>query len=334
MWREMRITLAEKERREGHAVAGRPKASGGDQSSGPRSSSWLLSPRPLASQRQIRSPSLPSGPHSSSVFLSTPPSFCFVLPDFFLAALDPATISDMAYRQQHDPYQNAQAYPDYPPSNTGAAPNYAYPQSVPQQTYDNYPQQEYDAHSGWDAKSTKSYASSYNGSQVHLNPGYEMSQVNVPPVPSIPYAQPNYPPQQHRPGMQRDQSSAGWSTAREKMMKRRSVRQVELQQGNLVLDMQVPTHIVPKGMDNVEEMTKLRYTAATCDPDDFMRSQYSLRPYLMGRKTELFIVMTMYNEDEVLFVRTMNGCASIPGFPTFDLLVLLYFLFTHSFCHD
>ena len=90
-------------------------------------------------------------------------------------------------------------------------------------------------------------------------------------------------------------------------MNRRSVRRVALQQGNLVLDVAVPSHIVPKGMSDVEEMTKMRYTAATCDPDYFMSSKYSLRPYLYGRQTELFIVMTMYNEDEVLFVRTMNA---------------------------
>jgi len=103
------------------------------------------------------------------------------------------------------------------------------------------------------------------------------------------------------------EDSAGYSVAREKMMNRRSVRQVELFQGNLVLDMQVPSHIVPQGKHDIEEFCKMRYTAATCDPDDFMRSRYSLRPYLMGRQTELFIVMTMYNEDEVLFVRTMNA---------------------------
>ena len=38
-----------------------------------------------------------------------------------------------------------------------------------------------------------------------------------------------------------------------------------------------------------------------------MRQKYSLRPYLYGRQTELFIVMTMYNEDETLFLRTMHG---------------------------
>lgn len=86
----------------------------------------------------------------------------------------------------------------------------------------------------------------------------------------------------------------------------KSKRQVELQQGNLVLDVPVPTHIVT-GNSKSDEMSTMRYTAATCDPDDFMRKKYSLRPYLYGRKTELFIVMTMYNEDEVLFVKTMNA---------------------------
>ena len=125
-------------------------------------------------------------------------------------------------------------------------------------------------------------------------------------MPTVGYNPQDYPPYQ-RPGLGRDQSSAGWSTARDKLMKRRSVRQVELFQGNLVLDVNVPSHLVPKAAGASEEMSKMRYTAATCDPDDFMRSKYSLRQYLYGRKTELFIVMTMYNEDEVLFVRTMNA---------------------------
>ena len=99
----------------------------------------------------------------------------------------------------------------------------------------------------------------------------------------------------------------GWSDAREKLMKRRSVRQVHLTQGNLVLDVPAPSNIVPAGKSDIEEFAKMRYTAATCDPDDFMAKRYTLRPYLMKRHTELFIVMTMYNEDEVLFVRTMNS---------------------------
>jgi chitin synthase len=201
----------------------------------------------------------------------------------------------MAYHQPYyaaQPQQHAQypQTPDYPPQNSA-------------------PYQEYDAQSNWDSKS---YTSNHTGSQVHLNP-YEMSQVsvhNAPPVPPMPFNttpyQSNYPPSQGRPALYH-QNTGGYTAARDQLMKRRSIRQVELQHGNLVLDMHVPSHIVPKGMSDMEEMTKLRYTAATCDPDYFMSSKYSLRPYLYGRKTELFIVMTMYNEDEVLFVKTMNA---------------------------
>lgn len=39
----------------------------------------------------------------------------------------------------------------------------------------------------------------------------------------------------------------------------------------------------------------MRYSAVTCDPNDFAASNYTLRPQLMNRQTELFIVMTMYN---------------------------------------
>lgn len=39
----------------------------------------------------------------------------------------------------------------------------------------------------------------------------------------------------------------------------------------------------------------MRYTAATCDPKDFVGEGYTLRQQMLGRKTELFIVLTMYN---------------------------------------
>ena len=79
------------------------------------------------------------------------------------------------------------------------------------------------------------------------------------------------------------------------------VRQVELKEGNLVYDVPVPAQIIPPG-NKSEEMNKMRYTACTVDPDEFQRSKYTLRPFLYGRKTELYIVMTMYNEDDVLFL--------------------------------
>lgn len=215
----------------------------------------------------------------------------------------------MAYHQDQ-PYNNHAghgAVPDYPPTAPNVSPGgiFHHPQQHAQD-YQGQQQGYYQEYDQWDGKSTKSYQSTFAGSQVHLNPSqHEMQQLHNG-VPTMPYQQ-SYPPaQQHlRPQMPRG-SSSGYTDAREKLMKRRSVRQIELQEGNLVLDMPVPTHILPAGRTE-EEMTKMRYTAATCDPDEFMASRFSLRPYLYGRHTELFIVMTMYNEDEVLFCRTMNA---------------------------
>ncbi|KAG6911356.1 hypothetical protein DXG01_001027 [Tephrocybe rancida] len=197
----------------------------------------------------------------------------------------------MAYRQ-NDPYyqQPTNNYQQYPEAN--------YPPS--QQHYNDT----YDGQANWDSKSVKSYQS-HAGSQVHLMPSYEKAHEGAHPMPAMPYPQ-NYPPAQH-PGIYGREPSNGYSAMREKIMRRTSVRQVALVNGNLVLDVPVPSNIVPSGKQDVEEMSKMRYTAATCDPDDFMPSRYTLRPYLMGRQTELFIVMTMYNEDEILFVKTMNA---------------------------
>jgi chitin synthase len=57
------------------------------------------------------------------------------------------------------------------------------------------------------------------------------------------------------------------------------------------------------------EFTHMRYSAVTSDPNDFKEAGFTLRQvhYDPPRKTELFIVMTMYNEDEELFCRTMHG---------------------------
>ena len=80
--------------------------------------------------------------------------------------------------------------------------------------------------------------------------------------------------------------------------------------GNFVLDNAVP----PKLLDmcanrNEREFTHMRYSAATCDPNNFKDEGFTLRQvhYDPPRRTELFIVMTMYNEEEDLFCRTMHG---------------------------
>lgn len=86
------------------------------------------------------------------------------------------------------------------------------------------------------------------------------------------------------------------------------MRLVQLTSGNLVVDVPVPEKVLHNAIyrEN-EEFTHLRYTACTCDPNNFVQEKYTLRPVLYGRQTEIAIVMTMYNEDDELFCRTFNS---------------------------
>ncbi|KAJ5666019.1 Chitin synthase C [Penicillium maclennaniae] len=60
--------------------------------------------------------------------------------------------------------------------------------------------------------------------------------------------------------------------------------------------------------DPAEEFTHMRYTAATCDPDEFtLEHGYNLRPSMYNRHTEMLIAITYYNEDKVLTARTLHG---------------------------
>jgi chitin synthase len=52
----------------------------------------------------------------------------------------------------------------------------------------------------------------------------------------------------------------------------------------------------------------MRYTAATCDPDDFTEANgWSLRQKMWARQTDLLIAVTSYNEDKTLYARTLHG---------------------------
>ncbi|KAJ3389593.1 Chitin synthase, class 2 [Entophlyctis sp. JEL0112] len=55
-----------------------------------------------------------------------------------------------------------------------------------------------------------------------------------------------------------------------------------------------------------DEFTHLRYTAATTDPNDFSTT-YTLRQKRAGRRTRIAVVATMYNEDDVLFCKSMSA---------------------------
>ncbi|TEA19422.1 Chitin synthase 2 [Colletotrichum sidae] len=87
-----------------------------------------------------------------------------------------------------------------------------------------------------------------------------------------------------------------------------SKKEVQLINGELVLECKIPTILysfLPR-RDEVE-FTHMRYTAVTCDPDDFVERGYKLRQNIgkTARETEVFICVTMYNENEFDFTRTM-----------------------------
>lgn len=52
----------------------------------------------------------------------------------------------------------------------------------------------------------------------------------------------------------------------------------------------------------------MRYSAATCDPDEFtVENGWSLRTQMYNRETELLIAVTSDDEDKTLYARTLHG---------------------------
>jgi len=103
------------------------------------------------------------------------------------------------------------------------------------------------------------------------------------------------------------QPRRGGRGARDAVMTKKEVRLIN---GELILECKIPTILysfLPR-RDDIE-FTHMRYTAVTCDPDDFVDRGYKLRQNIgtTTRETELFICITMYNENEIDFTRTMHG---------------------------
>lgn len=81
------------------------------------------------------------------------------------------------------------------------------------------------------------------------------------------------------------------------LQRKKTVRRLQLQNGNLVIDCPVPDRLLNNvPYKNNQEFSTMRYTAVTCDPDDFINQRFTLRQVMYRRHTELFAVVTMYNE--------------------------------------
>ena len=80
-----------------------------------------------------------------------------------------------------------------------------------------------------------------------------------------------------------------------RMHRRHKKRRVQLTNGNLVMDLPVPPKLILPLRKSDRETGFTRYTAVTCDPDDFEKCGLFLRQNESNRSTELFICVTMYN---------------------------------------
>jgi chitin synthase len=101
-------------------------------------------------------------------------------------------------------------------------------------------------------------------------------------------------------------------TLNEQLPKWATITWVPLFKGNLVLDCPVPTKLFDQltaDQQQLREFTHVRYSAATCKPDEFLNERFTLRQnlYPKVRRVELFIVITMYNESDDLLARTLMG---------------------------
>ncbi|KAG1874478.1 glycosyltransferase family 2 protein [Suillus subalutaceus] len=118
-----------------------------------------------------------------------------------------------------------------------------------------------------------------------------------------------------RPMSTTSSSTNGVDTAwrRRQTIKRGVTRKVKLTKGNFITEYPVPTPVhsaieAKYAATNTTEFSHMRYSAATCDPDDFTEANgWSLRTKIYGRQTDLLIAVTSYNEDKTLYARTLHG---------------------------
>lgn len=104
--------------------------------------------------------------------------------------------------------------------------------------------------------------------------------------------------------------NGGYVPKREKTLTKRKVRLVGGETGNLVLENRVPNElkqVLTKTDSPFGEFINMTYTACTAQPDDFVKEGFTLRAAKYGREIEVVICVTMYNEDEKSFARTMHG---------------------------
>lgn len=194
-----------------------------------------------------------------------------------------------------------------------ATQDYAYPTNNhainPEQHHDQYYQQPYEPHPH-DGDDLSHYPTGQSGPYYDDNDQQPILQADTAYGPDPHTLETGY----EGPASTGYEGALPASTPTPQPIRRwKTVKEVQLFNGNLVLDCPIP----PKLLNQVphaepperDEFTHMRYSAATCDPSEFYDCRFTLRQRLFAkpRMTELFIVVTMYNEDDFLFARTMTG---------------------------
>lgn len=115
-------------------------------------------------------------------------------------------------------------------------------------------------------------------------------------------------------GLSRKETSAeAWKQRQRINPKRALTKKVKLTNGNYIAEFPVPTAVKNANLSSnprggPTEFSHMRYTAATCDPNDFTpENGYSLRASSYGRETDLLVCITAYNENKILLARTLHG---------------------------
>ncbi|KAJ3510618.1 hypothetical protein NLJ89_g4567 [Agrocybe chaxingu] len=147
-----------------------------------------------------------------------------------------------------------------------------------------------------------------------LNVGQNFTGGFYPPPPLDPSAYGD-PYASGRPESVLSTSTNGIESAwrRRQTIKRGVTRKVKLTNGNFIAEYAVPTPVFSAieqryTSTNTTEFSHMRYTAATCDPDEFTEANgWSLRQKIYNRDTEILIAVTSYNEDKTLYARTLHG---------------------------
>ncbi|BGP48579.1 hypothetical protein JCM10450v2_004455 [Rhodotorula kratochvilovae] len=120
-------------------------------------------------------------------------------------------------------------------------------------------------------------------------------------------------PQSQRQLTRKQTSAEAWKQRQQINPRRAQTKKVKLTQGNYIVEHPVPTavrnaNLASNPHGGPTEFSHLRYTAATCDPNDFTAENgYSLRASSYGRETDLLVCITAYNENKILLARTLHG---------------------------